>query len=136
MAFVDYEKAFDSIKHKAVFEALDKQGGRQKCVNILKQDYKNGMEEIFKRVELNVGKNINGEKIYNLRFADIILFVESEEQLRELLIRLIEEGKKDCMKINKEKTNIMCNVVVKGTPRQGINVDNERLKEMKEYMYL
>lgn len=95
-----------------------------------------GMEEILKRMELNVGININGEKFKNLRFADIILFVESEEQLREFLIRLIEEGKKDCMKINKEKTNIMCNVVVKGTPRQGINVDNERLKEMKEYMYL
>lgn len=46
MAFVDYEKAFGSIKHKTIFEALEKQGVRQKCLNILKQAYKNGTAQI------------------------------------------------------------------------------------------
>jgi hypothetical protein len=39
MAFIDYEKAFDSIKHKAVFEAL-KQHGVEKYVNILVETYR------------------------------------------------------------------------------------------------
>ena len=36
MAFVDYEKAFDCIQHRAVFEALRVHGVQEKYMNILK----------------------------------------------------------------------------------------------------
>ena len=41
MAFIDYEKAFDSIEHIAVFKALEKQGVDLKYINILKNAYTN-----------------------------------------------------------------------------------------------
>uniref|UniRef100_A0A3Q1BYB5 Reverse transcriptase domain-containing protein n=1 Tax=Amphiprion ocellaris TaxID=80972 RepID=A0A3Q1BYB5_AMPOC len=39
MAFVDYEKAFDSIQHKAVFKALKQHGVEDNYINILKETY-------------------------------------------------------------------------------------------------
>ena len=37
-AFVDYEKAFNSIQHKAVFRALQRHGVQEKYINILERD--------------------------------------------------------------------------------------------------
>ena len=113
MAFIDYEKALDSIQHKAIFTALKQHGVQKKYINVLKETYRGGtaqirteslsekinilkgvrqgdtlspilftsaVEEIFKRVEIEDGVNINRERLSNLRFADdIILFPESEE---------------------------------------------------------
>ena len=106
MDFVDYEKAFDSIQHKAVFTALKHHGVQEKYINVLKETYRGGtaqirteslsekinilkgvrqgetlspilftsaVEEIFKRVEIEDGVNINGERLSNLRFADDII---------------------------------------------------------------
>ena len=59
------------------------------------------MEEIFKRVELeNIGISVNGEKLNKLRFAGVIvLFAESESDLRKLLNMLNKEWKKDAMRL-------------------------------------
>lgn len=46
MAFVDYEKAFDSIKHASVFEALRKHGVPNKIINTIKDTYENGTAQI------------------------------------------------------------------------------------------
>ena len=46
MAFVDYEKAFDSIKHASVFEALEKHGVPSKIINIIKETYNKGTAQI------------------------------------------------------------------------------------------
>ena len=46
MACVDYEKAFDSIKHTSVFEALKKHGVPDKYSNIIKEAYKEGTAQI------------------------------------------------------------------------------------------
>uniref|UniRef100_A0A3B3HG01 ribonuclease H n=1 Tax=Oryzias latipes TaxID=8090 RepID=A0A3B3HG01_ORYLA len=46
MAFVDYEKAFDSILHKAVFEALKQHSIEEKYINILKETYDGGTAQI------------------------------------------------------------------------------------------
>lgn len=46
MAFVDYEKAFDSIQHPAVFGALKNQGVEEKYINIIKETYKNGTAQV------------------------------------------------------------------------------------------
>ena len=152
MAFVDYEKAFDSIQHKAVFDALRQHGVEEKYINILKETYRGGtaqirteklsrkisimkgvrqgdtlspvmftsaVEEIFKRVNIETGLNINGETLNHLRFADdIILFAQSEEELKNLLEDLNREGRKDGMKMNKKKTKIMCNEMARRRRRR------------------
>ena len=129
MVFVDYEKAFDSIQHRAVFEALRAHGVQKKYINTIKETYAEGtaqirteklsgkikimkgvcqwhmlspvmftaaVEEAFKRMNIEVGININGVRLSNLRFADgIILIVESEEKLKDMLEDLNIDGKGD-----------------------------------------
>ena len=160
MAFVDYEKAFDSIKHRAVFEALKAHGVQEKYIDIIKETYADrtaqirteklsgkikimkgvcqgdtllpvmftaAVEEIFKRMNIEAGININGVRLTNLRFADnIILFVESEEKLNNMLEDLNNEGKRDGMKLNKKKTKIMCNEVARSRLRTGVMIDREQ----------
>ena len=46
MAFVDYEKAFDSIKHASVFNSMEKHGVPAKTLNIVKETYRNGTAQI------------------------------------------------------------------------------------------
>ena len=170
MAFVDYAKAFDSIQHRAVFEALRVHGVQEKYINIIKETYTEGtaqirteklsgkikimkgvrqgdtlspvmftaaVEEIFKRMNIEAGININGVRLSNLRFADdIILFAESEEKLKDMLEDLNNEGKRDGMKLNKKKTKIMCNEVARSRLRTGVMIDGEHLEEVTEYKYL
>ena len=73
------------------------------------------VEEIFKRMNIEVGININGVRLSNIsvveetpyliRFVDdMILFAESEENLKDMLKDLNKEGKRDGMKLN-EKGN-------------------------------
>ena len=51
--------------------------------------------------ELQAGVKIGGRNIYNLRCVDDnILMVESEEELKSLLMRLKEEGNKAGLKLN------------------------------------
>ena len=54
MAFVDYEKAFDSIHHTAVFEALRAHGVREKYINIIKETNTKGTGQV--RTEKLSGK--------------------------------------------------------------------------------
>ena len=170
MAFVDYEKAFDSIQHRAVFKALRKHGVEEKCINIIKETYTEGtiqvrtenlsgkikimkgirqgdtlspvlftatVEEIFVRMNIEAGININGVRLSNLRLVDdIVLFAESEEQLKDMLEELNKEGKKDRIKLNKKKTKAICNEVARRRPRRGVMIDAEQLEEVAEYKYL
>ena len=54
------------------------------------------------------GIKISGRNINNLRYADdITLMVESEEELKNLLMKVKEEGKKNGLKLNIQKTKIM-----------------------------
>ena len=91
-----------------------------------------GLEEIFRRIDVEAGININGERLSNLRFADdIILFAKSEEQLEEILEKLNEE-RKDGMKINISKTKILCNESGRKRSKLGIIVDDETQREVNE----
>ena len=42
MAFANYEKAFDSTKHKAILNALEQHSIPGKIINILTEAYQNG----------------------------------------------------------------------------------------------
>ena len=95
------------------------------------------VEKIFKRMNIEAGININGIRLSNLRFADdIMMFAESEEKLKDMLEDLNNEGKRDGMKLHKEKTKIMCNEVVRSRLRTGVMIDREQLEEVTEYKYL
>ena len=69
---------------------------------------------------LQAGINIGGGNINNLRYADdTTLMAESEEELKNLLIRVKEEREKYVLKLNIEKTKIMAFLVaqmVKNSP--------------------
>ena len=58
--------------------------------------------------ETHAGIKIDGRNINNLRYADdTTLTVESEEQLKGLLIKVKEESEKVGLKLNIEKSKIM-----------------------------
>ena len=54
------------------------------------------------------GIKIAGRNISNLRYAnDNNWMVESEEELKSLLMKMKEESEKACLKLNIQKTKIM-----------------------------
>ena len=58
--------------------------------------------------EAQVGIKIAGRKINNLRYADdTTLKAESEEELKNLLMKVKEESEKVDLKLNIQKTKIM-----------------------------
>ena len=58
--------------------------------------------------ETQVGIKIAGRNINNLRYADdTTLIVESEEELKRLLMKVKEESEKVGLKLNIQKTKIM-----------------------------
>ena len=58
--------------------------------------------------EAQAGIKIGGRNINNLRYADdTTLMAESEEDLKNLLMRLKEESEKVGLKLNIQKTKIM-----------------------------
>ena len=61
--------------------------------------------------EAQAGIKIAGRNINNLRYADdSTLMAESEEELKSLLMKVKEEGKKVALKLNIQKTKIMASV--------------------------
>ena len=58
--------------------------------------------------EAQTGINVAGRNINNLRYADdTTLMVESEEELKSLLMNVKEESEKVALKLNIHKTKIM-----------------------------
>ena len=58
--------------------------------------------------EAQAGFKIAGRNINNLRYADdSTLMVESEEELKSLLMKVKEESEKAGLKLNIQKTKIM-----------------------------
>ena len=58
--------------------------------------------------EAQAGIKIAGRNINNLRYAgDTTLMAESEEELKNLLMKVKEESEKVCLKLNIQKTKIM-----------------------------
>ena len=61
--------------------------------------------------EAQAGIKISGRNINNLRYADdTTLMAESEEELKNLLMKLKEESEKVGLKLNIQKTKIMASV--------------------------
>ena len=80
--------------------------------------------------EAQAGMKIVGRNINNLRYADnTTLMVESEEELKRLLMKVKEESEKVGLKLSIQKTKIMAFNPI--TPWQ---IDGETMKTVTDFI--
>ena len=81
--------------------------------------------------EAQAGIKIAGRNISNLRYADdTTLMVESEEELKSLLMKVKEESKKVGLKLNIQKTKIMAS-----GPITSWQIDGETLGTVADFSF-
>ena len=82
--------------------------------------------------EAQAGIKIAGRNINNLRYADdTTLMGESEEQLKSLLMKVKEETKNFCLKLNIQKTKIMAS-----GPITSWKIDGETVETVSDFIFL
>ena len=82
--------------------------------------------------EAQAGIKIAGRNINNLRYADdTTLTVESEEELKSLLMKVKEESKKVGLKLNIQKTKIMASGHITSW-----EIDGETVKTVSVFIFL
>ena len=78
------------------------------------------------------GIKIAGRNINNLRYADdTTLMVESEEELKSLLMKVKEESEKVGLKLNIQKTKIMAS-----SPITSWQIDGETVETVTDFIFL
>ena len=81
--------------------------------------------------EAQAGIKIAGWNINNLRYADdTTLVVESEEELKSLLMKVKEESEKVGLKINIQKTKIMAS-----SPITSWEIDGETVETVADFIF-
>ena len=81
--------------------------------------------------EAQAGIKIAGRNISNLRYADdTTLMAESEEELKSLLMKVIEESEKAGLKLNIQKTKIMAS-----GPITSWEIDGETVETVSDYFW-
>ena len=81
--------------------------------------------------EAQAGIKVAGRNINNLRYADdTILLAESEEELKNLLMKLKEESEKICLKLNIQKTKIMA-----FGPITSWEIDGETVETVSDFIF-
>ena len=82
--------------------------------------------------EVQTGVKIARRNINNLRYTDDnTLMVESEEELKSLLMKVKEKSEKAGLKINMQKTKIMASSPI--TPWQ---IDEETVETVTDFIFL
>ena len=82
--------------------------------------------------ELQAVIKIGGRNINNFRYADDTnLMAESEEELKNLLMRMKEESKSVSLKLNTEKTKIMAS-----SPITVWQLEGEKVKVVTDILFL
>ena len=75
---------------------------------------------------------IKGRSINNLRYADdTTLLVESEEELKSLLMKVKEESEKAVLKVNIQKTKIMAS-----GPITSWQIDGKTVETVTDFIFL
>ena len=81
--------------------------------------------------EAQAGRKIAGRNINNLRYADdTTLMVESEEELKSLLMKVKEESEKVGLKLNIQKTKIIAS-----GPITSWQIDGERVETVSDFIF-
>ena len=79
--------------------------------------------------EAQAGIKIAWKNVNNLRYADdTTLLIESEEELKSLLMRVQEDSEKAGLKLNIQKTKIMAS-----SPITSWQINGETMETMKDY---
>ena len=82
--------------------------------------------------ELQAGIKIGERNINNLRYVDdTTLMAESEEELKNLLMRVKEESKKTGLKLNIKKTKI-----TGSSPITSWQIEEEKVEEVTDFLFL
>ena len=82
--------------------------------------------------ETQSGIKITRRNINNLRYAyDTILMAKSKEELKSLLMKVIEESKKVGLKLNFQKTKIMAS-----GPIISWQIDGETMETVTDFIFL
>ena len=82
--------------------------------------------------EAQAGIKITGRNINNLRYTDdTTLVAESEEELKNLLMKLEEESEKASLKLNIQKTKIM-----ETGPITSWQIDGETMETVTDFIFL
>ena len=81
--------------------------------------------------EAHAGIKISGRNINNLRYADgTTLMVESEQELKSLLMKVKEESEKVGLKLNIQKTKSMAS-----GPITSWQKDREKMETVREFIF-
>ena len=81
--------------------------------------------------EAQAGIKISGRNIKNLRYADdTTLRAESEEELKNLMMKVKEESEKVGLKLNIQKTKIMAS-----GPIASWQIDGERVEMVSDFIF-
>ena len=81
--------------------------------------------------EAQTGIKIAGRNINNLRYADDNTFMaESEEELKNLLMKVKEEREKVVLKLNIQKTKIMAS-----GPITSWQIDGETMETVRDFYF-
>ena len=81
--------------------------------------------------EAQAGIKIAGRNINNLRYADdTTLMAESEEELKSLLMRVIEESEKVGLKLNIQKTKIIAS-----GPITSWEIEGETVETVSDFIF-
>ena len=80
--------------------------------------------------ETQDGIKIAGKNINNLRYADDILMVEREEELKSLLMKVKEESEKAGLKLNIQKTMIMASGLIISW-----QIDGETMETVSDFIF-
>ena len=82
--------------------------------------------------EAQAGIKIDGRNINNLRYADhTTLMAESEEELKDLLMKVKEESKKVGLKLSIQKTKVMAS-----GPITSWQIDGETVETVSDFIFL
>ena len=81
--------------------------------------------------EAQAGIKIAGRNINNLRYADDPTLMAESEELKSLLMKVIEESEKVGLKLNSQKTKIMAS-----GPITSMQIDGETVQTVADFIFL
>ena len=82
--------------------------------------------------ESQAGIKTAGRNINSIRYADDdILIAESEEELKNILMRVKEKSKKNCLDLNIQKSNIMVS-----SPITSQRIEREKVEAVSDFVSL
>ena len=82
--------------------------------------------------EAQAGIKIAERNMNNLRYADdTTLMAESEEELKNLLMKVKEESEKADLKLNIQKTKIMASSLI-----TSLQIDGETMETLRDFIFL